>query len=155
MTESFFLGKFIFAQIWAKRTQNGPKIGFFEFLVMLVFLGSNLKWKLILLLIFSPKHLAKFRVSSYGPKCCEPIKLQESLKFNMVRKKWLIKFLFCMQINIAVFNKVILSFWASVIRYAQSTQNNFFAYLCNISIKAWRMKLSFCLQINTKVFASW
>ena len=45
----------------------------------------------------------------------------------------------------------ILSFWVSVTRHAQSTQNKF-AYLCNISIKAWGMKLSFCLQINTKVF---
>ena len=45
----------------------------------------------------------------------------------------------------------ILSFWVSVTRHSQSTQNKF-AYLCNISIKAWGMKLSFCLQINTKVF---
>ena len=45
----------------------------------------------------------------------------------------------------------ILSFWVSVTRHAQSTQNKF-AYLCNISIKAWGMKLIFCLQINTKVF---
>ena len=41
----------------------------------------------------------------------------------------------------------ILSFWVSVTRHAQSTQNKF-AYLCNISIKAWGMKLSFCLKIN-------
>ena len=45
----------------------------------------------------------------------------------------------------------ILSFWVSVTRHAQSTQNKF-AYLCNISIKAWWMKLSFCLQININVF---
>ena len=46
------------------------------------------------------------------------------------------KFIFCMQINIEVFSKVILSFWVSVTSYAQSTQNKF-AYFCNISIKAW------------------
>ena len=45
----------------------------------------------------------------------------------------------------------ILSFWVSVTRHAQSTQNKF-AYLCNISIKAWEMKLIFRLQINAKVF---
>ena len=31
LTEPTFPGKFIFAQIWAKRAQNGPKIGFFGF----------------------------------------------------------------------------------------------------------------------------
>ena len=99
----------------------------------------------------SPTYLAKFWVSSYGPKCCQPIKLQDSLKCNIVRKKWIMKFIFCMQINIEVFSKTILLFWVSVTRHVQSTQNKF-AYLCNISIKAWAMKLSFCLQINTKVF---
>ena len=48
------------------------------------------------------------------------------------------KFIFCMQIIIEAFYKLILSFWVSVTRHAQSTQNKF-AYLCNISIKAWRM----------------
>ena len=99
----------------------------------------------------SPTYLAKFWVSSYGSKCCQPIKLQDSLKCNIVRKKWIMKFIFCMQINIEVFSKTILLFWVSVTRHVQSTQNKF-AYLCNISIKAWAMKLSFCLQINTKVF---
>ena len=44
-----------------------------------------------------------------------------------------------------------ISFWVSVTRHAQRTQNKF-AYLCNISIKTWGMKLIFCLLINTKVF---
>ena len=30
-TEPFFPGKFMLAQIWTKRAQNGPKIGFFGF----------------------------------------------------------------------------------------------------------------------------
>ena len=34
----------------------------------------------------SPTYLVKFWVSSYGPKCCQPIKLQDSLKCNIVRK---------------------------------------------------------------------
>ena len=99
----------------------------------------------------SPTHLAKFWILNYGPKCCQPVKLQDSLKCNIVRKRWMMKFTFCMQINIEVFCKVILSFWVSVTRHAQSTQNKF-AYLCNISIKAWGMKLIFCLQITPKVF---
>ena len=45
----------MFAQIWVKRAQNGPKLGsfwIFQKTLALVFLGSNLKWKLILLSIF-------------------------------------------------------------------------------------------------------
>ena len=63
----------------------------------------------------------------------------------------MLKFIFCRQINMKVFHKLILPFWMSVTRHAQSTQNNF-VYLCNISIKAWEMKLIFFLQIKTKVF---
>ena len=83
-------------------------------------------------------------------KCCPPIKLQDYLKCNNARKKWMMQFIFCMQINIEVFRKMILSFWVSGNRHAQSTQNKF-AYLCNIYTKAWWMRLNFCLQINTKV----
>ena len=99
----------------------------------------------------SRTYLSKIWVSSYGPKWCQPIKLQDSLKCNILRKKRMIKFIFCMQINIKVFYKLILSFWVSVTRYAQSTQNTF-AYFSNISINAWGMKLIFCLQIQTKYF---
>ena len=67
-------------------------------------------------------------------------------------KKWMMSFIFGIQINIKVFYKLILSCWVCVARYAQSTQNKKFAYLCNISRKEWRMKLIFCLKINTKVF---
>ena len=107
-------------------------------------------WKWIVI-DFSPPYLAKFWISSYGPKCCQPIKLQDSLKCNTLRKKWMMEFIFFMQINIEVFYKFILIFWVSVSRHAQITQNKF-SYLCNISIKAWGMKLIFCLQINTKYF---
>ena len=55
------------------------------------------------------------------------------------------------KLDIEVFCKVILVFWMSLTRHAQSTQNKF-AYLCNISIKAWARKLIFCLKINPKSF---
>ena len=55
------------------------------------------------------------------------------------------------KLDIEVFCKVILVFWLSLTRHAQSTQNKF-AYLCNISIKAWARKLIFCLKINPKSF---
>ena len=73
----------------------------------------------------SPSYLAKFWVLGYRPKCCQPINLQDSLNCNILRKKWMMKFVFCMQINIEVFYKVILSFWMSVTRHVQSTQISF------------------------------
>ena len=40
-------------------------------------------------------YLAEFWFLSYGPKCCHPIKLQDSLKCNISRKKWWGLFLEC------------------------------------------------------------
>ena len=42
------------------------------------------------------------------------------------KKKWMIKCIFGMQINIKVFYKLILSFWVCATRHAQITQNNKF-----------------------------
>ena len=44
-------------------------------------------------------YLAKFWILSYGPKCCWPTKFQDSLKWNIARKKWMMKFIFGMQIS--------------------------------------------------------
>ena len=124
---------------------------FFEKFYHLSFLGNNRKWKLILFLIFQQHIWQNFGSRVMGQKCCKPIKLQDFLKCNIIRKKWMMKFIFCMQTNIEVFCKVIPSIWVSVTRHALSTQNKF-AYLCNILIAAWGIKLIFCLQINTNVF---
>ena len=45
MTEAIFTGKLIFAQIWAKSAQYGPKMSFLGFLKNFVisFPGNNLK----------------------------------------------------------------------------------------------------------------
>ena len=118
-------------------------------MLSLFFLVYNRKWKRILLLIF---HHQSHIWQNSSSRCCQPIKLQDSLKCNISRKKWMMKFVFCIQINIKVLYKLILSFWVCATRHVQSTQNKKFAYLCNISSKAWGMKLIFCLQINTKVF---
>ena len=140
--------------MWAKKAQNSPKIGFFGFFEKFCHVSFPWKYskmKTIIFIDISPPYLAKLWISSYGPKCCQPINLQDSLNCNILRKKWMMKFIFCMQINIEVFYKLILSFWVNVTRYVQSTQNEF-ADLHNISIKAWGMKLIFCLQINIQVF---
>ena len=85
-------------------------------------------------------------------RCCQPIKWHDSLKCNISRKKLMMKFVFCLQINIKVLYKLILSFWVCATRHARSTQNNKLAYFCNISSKGWVLKLIFSQQINTKVF---
>ena len=97
-------------------------------------------------------YLAKFWFSIYRRKCCWPIELQDSLKCNISRKKWMKKFIFVMSRNIGIFYKLILPSWVYVSRHAQSTQNKKFAYIYNISRKTWGVKWFFCLQIDMKVF---
>ena len=82
----------------------------------------------------------------------QSVKLQDSLKFNISRKKWMMKFIFSVQINIKVFCKMIILFWVCLTRHAQSIQNKRFAYLCNISRKAWQMNLIFLPADNQKSF---
>ena len=82
-------------------------------------------------------YLAIFWFSSYGPKCCEPIKLQLSLKCNISRKKLMMKCIFGMQINIKVFWNLMPLFLGFATRHAQSTHNKEYAYHWSISRKAW------------------
>ena len=75
LTEAIFPWKFIFAQIWAKRAQNGPKIrvlGFFEIFCNIRFSWKWSNMKTNTIIDISPTHPPKFWVSS-----CQPIKLQE------------------------------------------------------------------------------
>ena len=108
----------------------------------------------VLIIDISPPitYLAEFCSSKYGRKYCWPIELQDSLKCNISREKWMIKFIFGMQRNIEILYKLILAFWMCESRHAQSTQKRKFAYLCNISMKNMGLKWFFCLQINRKVF---
>ena len=103
-----------------------------------------------IVIVISPQilYLAEFWFLSYWPKCCQPIKLQDSLKCNISRKKWMMNVVFGMQINIEVFCKL------SVCNQAcpKVSKIRRFAYICNISRKAWGMKFIVCLQTNTKVF---
>ena len=71
---------------------------------------------------------------------------------NIVRRTWLMKLIFWLQISTNVFYKLLASLWVCVARHAQSTQSNKFEYLRNTSRKTWRMKFIFCLQINIKCF---
>ena len=75
-----------------------------------------------------------------------------AISLQYLQKTWGMKLIFCLQINTKLFYKLVLSFWVCVDRQSESTQNNKFAYLWNLSRKVWGMKLIFWLQINTKVF---
>ena len=116
-------------------------------ILSLVFLKKNLKWKLILLLIFHyQSHIWQNSGSRVmgQPNC--------TILSNVIsQEKWMMKFIYNMQMNIEIFYKLILSCSMCVTRHAQITQNKKFTYLCNISRKIWGIKLIFCLQINAKV----
>ena len=88
---------------------------------------------------------------SYGPNCCWSMSLQDSLKCNISRNKWMMKFFqqvnkHCNFLQVGI---VILGVHSQIC--PKCTQNKL-AYFCNILRKIKGMKLIFCLQINMKVF---
>ena len=121
LAEPSFPRKFIFDQVLAKRNQIGPIIilfGFFEKYIKNL-KSFTMKWSKMKtnILDISPPipYLAKFLFLTYGPKCWQPI----------FRKAWGMKLIFCLQINMKVFYKLIVSLWVCIARHVHSTQNKF------------------------------
>ena len=124
-----------------------PKWCFLHFLKNFV---SSFSWKQCkmknYIIYISPQTLsAKFWFSRYRPNCSWTVRLQDSVIGNISRKKWGIKLIFCMEIIIKVFFKLILSFLLVIVRYTQSTQNNNFAIIFSVSqerryIRSWFLK---------------
>ena len=116
-----------------------PNLGFLDFVKSFIisFSWKQSKMKTNIVVDISPPipYLAKFWFSSYGPKCCQLMKSQDSLSCNILRKNGMMNFIFGMQIKINIFYKLILSFCVCATRHAQSTQNKTFAYLCSVSRK--------------------
>ena len=79
--------------------------------------------------------------------------MQDSLKCNIPRKKWISKFIFGMQLYIEVLYKLIASIfgcsWLGTPKAPKIRSSSIFAVSPE---KRGGMKLAFCLQINTKVF---
>ena len=87
---------------------------------------------------------------------------------NILRKKWVMKFSFCMQINIKVSYKLISTLsaskfstrwynhywwaWSSILNVLKVTSSQ---YLYNISKKKLGMEFIFYIQINIKTSTSW
>ena len=92
------------------------------------FSWKQFKMKILLILDFSLQTLCleKLLVWSNYP-CFWPIRLQDSLKCTISRKKWVIKLICILQINIRVSHKLLLSVLVDVAMHIQSTQNNKFA----------------------------
>ena len=90
----FFPEKFSFAQIWAKKTKMTQWLQkMFLWILLLVFLGSNLKWKLLLLLIFQHQsHIWQNSGSPVMTTCCQPRYLHGSFKWNISVKKGMMYF---------------------------------------------------------------
>ena len=123
--------------------------GIFWKILWLVFLENNLKWKLILLLIFH--HQSNIWQNS-GSWVMGQNAISQSdcrILWNVIsQEKWMRKYVFGMQINVEVFYKLILSFCMCATRHVQSTQSKKLAYLCNIFRKARGWSWFFCLHIN-------
>ena len=83
-----FRGTFCFAQKWAQRTRNS---GVFLKKIYLVFSLNNLKWNIVIYISLQSLYLSKVWLISYLSKCFWPIRLQDSSKCNISRKKWEIK----------------------------------------------------------------
>ena len=90
-------------------------------ILWLVFLGNNLKWKLILLLIFH--HQSNIWQNS-DPWVMGQNAISQSdcrIIWNVIsQEKWMMKYVFGMRINNEVFYKLILSFCMCATRHVQS-----------------------------------
>ena len=86
-------------------------------------------------------YLAKFWFSSYGPKCCQPIKLQDSLKCNISSKKWMMKLnlflvIFLEHIKKNCFNCFCVLLWCKTFRYITGVQS------CSLLHVIWQLEES-------------
>ena len=95
-------------------------------------------------------YLAKFWFSSYGSKCCQPIKLQGFLKCNISKKKWMMKFIFGLQINIEVFYRLYYHFGFVQLGMPKVTKMRSLDIFAITPEK--RCEVVFCMQMNAKVF---
>ena len=115
VTEPDFSGKIPFAQIWAKRAQNGLKMGFSEFWqksnpLMCTFFC--LKWKNSWSSIILRKpHIREKSSSRVISQTSRPIRLQDSFNDYISWRSWYLTLIFCMQIDIHERKKPSVSLW--------------------------------------------
>ena len=87
--------------------QKGPKMaqkqGFSHFLEKFVISFyckyARMKDNIVTKFLVKTPYPAKFLFFNYGPKCSQPIRLQDFLYFNISKSIWRMKFIFCMQLD--------------------------------------------------------
>ena len=85
-----------------------------------------MKANIVVYILATIPYLTKVWFSSYGPKCRQSI----------VRKAWRMELIYCLQINLKVLYKLIVSLLVCMAEHAQSTHNKF-----TISIPATKKQL--------------
>ena len=78
-------------------------------------------------------------------------KITSLLFLSILRKKWAMKLIFCMQISIKAWHKLILWFWWGWQSIPKVLKIASLHCLYNITKKKLEMKLIFCMQISIKV----
>ena len=104
VTESSFLEKFFSPQKLGKLTQNGPKTGIFQFIGKFghQFLLNLIYMKFIIFAVFLHKSHIWENFCSYGPKCSQPIRLQDFLINRISRTNQWNSPILCMLIQIYI-----------------------------------------------------
>ena len=73
----------------------------------------------------------------------------------ILRKKYVMKLIFCMQVSMKVSYKLILWFLIRMFKHSQSVKIASLQCLYNTLKKKLEMKLIFCMQINSRFPTSW
>ena len=107
-----------------------------------------------LIFLFADKHQGFLQIYTIILGVCGQVCQGTSFLFlcNILRRKWLIKLVFCMQISMKACDKLIESFWWGWSSIAKVSKITSLQCLDNILEKKLQMKLSFCMQINLKIF---
>ena len=111
MTQPDFLGKIFFASNWEKGPKMVQKQGFFNLLENLVinfyWIWSIMEIYIICCVPAQIPYLEKFLFLRYGPKCSQPIRLQDFLINHISRINWWNSLIFCLLIQIYINYKLI------------------------------------------------
>ena len=98
----------------------------------------------------SPPYPAKFWVSSNEPKCCQPIKFQDSLNcIYYLKKEVNDKFIFCLQINTNFFFKMTVSLLEVVVQ--RCSLKNLFLEIWQNSQENTCARFSFLIKLQAYI----
>ena len=110
-----FSGKIFCPLNWENGPKMGPKQGFFDLLENLVinfyWIWSIMKIYIICCVPAQIPYLGKFLFLRYGPKCSQPIRLQDFLINYISRTNQWNSLIFYMLIQIHINQKLIKKFW--------------------------------------------